>query len=43
MMDLLTSDEDVEYVVMEKESKSVLEEKIMLKVNLNEKRNMYTR
>jgi len=38
MMDLLTSDEDVEYAVMEKESKSVLEEKIKaLKVNLNEK------
>jgi RNA polymerase sigma-32 factor len=38
MMDLLTSDEDVEYEVMEKESISVLVEKIKaLKVNLNEK------
>jgi RNA polymerase sigma-32 factor len=38
IMDLLTSDEDVEYVVMEKESKRVLDEKIKaLKINLNEK------
>jgi RNA polymerase sigma-32 factor len=38
MMDLLPSDEDVERIVMEKESQNVLEDKVKaLKISLNEK------